>query len=182
MSNSKRVKIEDCRRYLMGYRPSPLLCDFEILWLQVIEEIASLQVFHDDIYEVRILKHVVKTNNIGMLTHFKNLNFSFQKLHVFQGKVFFLNNFYSYVLARLFVWCSFHQTILAFSKRFFKVIEIMQVCISNSFFYFIYPLVSLLLSFEVINSTFVWKDKHKGPYNDTIILFFFSLTFNEYSC
>lgn len=114
-----------------------------------------------------------------MLTHFKHLNFSFQKFHVFQGKVLFLNNFDCYVLARLFVLSTFDQTILAFSKRFFKVIEIMQVCISDGFLYFLYPFISLFLSFQIINSTFVRKDKHKWPYNSSIILFLFSLAFYE---
>ena len=61
----------------MSYGSCPLLCNLEIFGLQVVEEVASLQVFHDNVNEIRVLKDIVKTNDIckGILPPTSQLSF-----------------------------------------------------------------------------------------------------------
>lgn len=83
----------------MCYGPRPLLGDLEVLGLQIVEEITALEVFHHDVNEVRVLEHVIKSDDIGMLAHFEHLDFSLEQFHILERKVFLLDDLNSDFLA-----------------------------------------------------------------------------------
>lgn len=93
MSYAKRVQVVNRSSDLMCNNLCSILSDFEISALQIIKEITSFEIFHHNIDVVRVLKNIIKANDIWMLTNFKNFNFSFKKFNIFKTKFFFLDNF-----------------------------------------------------------------------------------------
>jgi len=85
MSNTKGMKVKDGSGYLMRDLSGSLLSDFEVLALEVGEEVSSLEVLHDDVYVVRILKDIVESDDVGMLAHFQYFYLSFKQLKILEG-------------------------------------------------------------------------------------------------
>ena len=48
----------------------------ELAFLHVCEEVSSAQILHHDVYVVFILEDIEESNDIGVLTHFENFNFT----------------------------------------------------------------------------------------------------------
>lgn len=161
MWNTERVQVVNSRSYLMRELLCPRLWNFKAPWLEISEKISALQIFHDNIHILAVFKYVIKPYNIRMLANLKHLNLSFKHFNIFKWQLLLLYYLDGDLLAWLFVLCLFDDTVFALSKRVFKVIKIMDVCVADSFFYFIDPLVSLLLSFKVINSSFIWENEHE---------------------
>jgi hypothetical protein len=61
----------------MGNRFRSLFRNFEVLGLEIVEEIATLQVLHYYIDVIRVFKNIIKSDNIWMLAYLQDLNFSF---------------------------------------------------------------------------------------------------------
>ena len=75
------------------FLPGSLFSDFEVLGLEVVEEITSLEVLHDDVNVVRILKNIVESDDVWMLAHFQYFNFSFEQFEILEGQLFLFDNF-----------------------------------------------------------------------------------------
>ena len=67
----------------MCYNFASFFRNFEILRLEIIEEIPSLEVLHDNIDIIRVFKDIIEPNNIGMLAYLEHFNFSLQQFNVF---------------------------------------------------------------------------------------------------
>lgn len=77
VSYSERVQIEDGRGDLMSNGFSSLLGNLEVLRLEIVEEIATFQVLHYYVNVIRVLKNIVKSDDIRMLAYFQDFYFSF---------------------------------------------------------------------------------------------------------
>jgi len=76
-----------------------ILRDLEVLSLKVREEISSLEILHDDVDVVRVLKHIIESNDIRMLADLEYLNFSLEKLDILKRQLFLLDDLDSDFLA-----------------------------------------------------------------------------------
>jgi len=79
------------------------------------------------------------------------------------------------------VKASFDESIFTFAKVLLELVEIMQVCVSNSLLNFVNPLISFFFGLKIINSPLVWKDKHEWEHHRSVVHELFLLTFDEYS-
>ena len=61
----------------MGDRAGSILVNSEALGVEVGEEVTTTEHFHHDVDIILVLKHIKELDNIGMLAHFQNLDFSF---------------------------------------------------------------------------------------------------------
>lgn len=181
MSYAKRVQVVNRSSNLMCNNLCSILSDFEIPALQIIKEITSFEIFHHNIDVVRVLKNIIKANDIWMLTNFKNFNFSFKKFNIFKTKFFFLDNFNRNFPAWLLMKCSLYEAILSFSQTLFKVIEIMKISISNCLLNLLDPLISLIFGLKVIYSTLIWENEHERVHDSLILHHFFHFTLNKYT-
>ena len=77
MGYSERMEVVNGCGYLMCYCAGSIFGYLEVLGFEIVEEIAALEILHDDIDEVRILKHVIKPDYIWVLADFEHFNFSF---------------------------------------------------------------------------------------------------------
>jgi len=77
MGNTEGMQVENGGCNLMSDCLCTLLGDLEVLRLEIVEEVPTLQVFHDDINVVRVLKHIKEPYNVRMLAHLEDLNFTF---------------------------------------------------------------------------------------------------------
>lgn len=82
MRYSIRVKIEERSGDLMGKLPSSLLSYLELSFFQVGKQITAIQLFHDDVDVILILKNVQQADNVRMLAHFEDLNLTSLKLNI----------------------------------------------------------------------------------------------------
>jgi hypothetical protein len=70
MGDTKGMKVIDGGGELMSDLLGSLLGDFEVLGLEVVEKVASLEVLHDNVNVVRVLEYVVESNDVWVLAHF----------------------------------------------------------------------------------------------------------------
>jgi hypothetical protein len=68
----------------MSNLSSSVLWNFELPLFQVIKEVSSLQVFHDNVDIVLVFKNVFKFNDVRVLADFQDFDFSFQQFLIFQ--------------------------------------------------------------------------------------------------
>ena len=87
------MKVIDSGGNLVCYLFGSLFSDFEVLGLEVVKEIASLEILHDYVNVVGILEHVVESDDIGMLADFQYFDLSFEELEVLEGELFLFDNF-----------------------------------------------------------------------------------------
>ena len=118
------MQIVQGRSNLHGDLLSPLLRNSEISLLHIREKIASREAFHHYIDKVLVLKNIKQPNNMWMLAHFENLDFSSLQLHILHGHVFLGHDFDSNFLTSLFVNGSFDKTKLAFSEGVFDFVKV----------------------------------------------------------
>ena len=70
------VQIFQAQCKLVGQFAYPVFAKIEIATLQVVEQIAARHVVQHYVVVVAILEKVDKVDNIGVLTHFQNLDFA----------------------------------------------------------------------------------------------------------
>lgn len=138
-----------------------LLGNFEVFGFEVREEVTTLKILHDDVDIVGVLKDIVESNDVRMLADFEHFDFSFEQLDIFKGKFFFLDDLHSYFFARFFVLSSLDEAVLTFTEGLFKLVEVVQVGVSNCLLNLVYPLVSLNQSVQVVYSPLVGEDQHE---------------------
>lgn len=88
MDNTVVVEILDTLDQLESELSGSLLCDLETSLLEVVEEILSFHVLHDNIVIFRIFEKILKLNDVGVLAHLEHLNLlsllkNFDRFHVF---------------------------------------------------------------------------------------------------
>ena len=93
MGDTKGMEVIDGGCNLMGYLPGSLFGDFEVLGLEIVEEVTTFEVLHDDVNVVRILKHIVESDDVWMLAHFQHFNLSFEQFEILEGELFLFDNF-----------------------------------------------------------------------------------------
>jgi hypothetical protein len=99
MRNTKTMQVVNSSCDLMSNLFGSILRDLEVLSLKVREEISSLEIFHDDVDVVRVLKHIIESNDIRMLADLEYLNFSLEKLDILKRQLFLLDDLDSDFLA-----------------------------------------------------------------------------------
>lgn len=65
---------------LMRYLLSSLLGDFEVLGLEVVEEVATFEILHDNVDVVGVLKNIVESDDVWMLANLQHFDLSFEQL------------------------------------------------------------------------------------------------------
>lgn len=83
MGDTERVQVEDSGCNLVSDVLCPVFGYLEVLGLQIVEEIAASEVFHDDVNVVAVFENIIESNDIWMLADFKNLDFSLEQLNIF---------------------------------------------------------------------------------------------------
>lgn len=106
--------------------------NIEITSLKVVKEVFALHVFKDDKVVVRVLKKINKLDDVWMLAHLQNLNFSsllkdLNCLHVF---LFYL--FYCYYSPSLRMSAKFDFPELSLSKTLTERVEIIKIRIPHT--------------------------------------------------
>ena len=131
------------------YRNSNLVCELldPLFWhleaseLDVVEEILTLHILKHDIIIVLILKEINESNNIWMLTHFQNVNFSSLLVYLDWFHVFLVYRFDGNFLSSFFVDSKFYQTELTLSKVLLEIIVVEKIRISRNSFESIEPVI-----------------------------------------
>ena len=80
MGDTKRMQVVNGCCHLMGDCAGALLCDNELAFVQVREEVAAVEHFHHDVDRILILEHIEELYYIGMLADFEDLDLTFEEL------------------------------------------------------------------------------------------------------
>ena len=93
MGDSEILEIEHCGGDLMADLLDFAFFKFIVFGLVIMEQRASVQVFHHNVDVLRVLKDIKESDDMGMLTYLQDLNFSFVKLEIFGIHLLFLQDF-----------------------------------------------------------------------------------------
>ena len=103
MCDTVGVKIIESGSDLMGKLFGALLGDGERALLQVAEEVTSIQLLHDNVDVVLVFEYIQEANNVWMLAHLQNLNFTPLQFNILNGHLLLGHDLDSDRLARLLV-------------------------------------------------------------------------------
>ena len=82
MGNTERVEIVESSGNLMSDGLGSAFRNAEFSLFEISEEIASGEVLHNDINIVLVFEDIQESDDIGMLTHLQNFNFSSLELYI----------------------------------------------------------------------------------------------------
>ena len=82
MSYTVRMQVVQSGSNLMGKLLGAFFRDSERTLLKIAEKITTVELFHDDVDVVLILKDIQKANNVRVLTHLEDLDLSALKLNI----------------------------------------------------------------------------------------------------
>ena len=127
MGHSVRVQVVEGCRDLMRELLRPVLSHRELPLLQVAEQVATVKLLHDDVDVVLILKDIEEANNVWMLTHFENFDFSSLKFDILHRHLPLGHDLDSHGLSALLMDSGLHKTKLTFAKRLFDLVEVEDI-------------------------------------------------------
>lgn len=104
----------------------PVLGDDELAPLEVIKQIASSQVLHDNVDVVLVFKQVEEPDDVRVLTHFEDFNLTALQLDVLHGHFFLAHDLDGHLLAGFLVNTCLDQTELAFAECLLDFVEVEQ--------------------------------------------------------
>lgn len=127
MGHSVRVQVVEGCRNLMRELLRPVLSYRELPLLQVAEQVATVKLFHDDVDVVLILKDIEEANNVWMLTHFENFDFSSLQLNILDRHLPLGHDLDSHGLSALLVDGGLHKAELALAESLLDLIEVKDI-------------------------------------------------------
>ena len=127
MSHTIRVQVVEGSSNLMGKLLSTFLTNRELSLLQVAEQVTTVKLLHDDVDVVLVLKNIEEANNVWMLTHFENFNFSPLQLDILHRHLPLGHDLDSHGLSALLVDSRLHKAELALAERLLDLIKVKDV-------------------------------------------------------
>ena len=144
MSHTVRVQVVEGSSNLMGKLLGTLLANRELSLLQVAEQITTIKLLHDDVDVVLVLKDIEEANNVWMLTHFENFNFSSLQLDILHRHLPLGHDLDSHGLSALLVDSRLHKAELALAERLLDLVEVKDVRVPDDLLDRSHPTLFLL--------------------------------------
>jgi hypothetical protein len=137
-----------------------LLWDCELSLFKVSEQISSGQVFHDDVDIVLVFKDVEQSDDVRVLAHLEDLNFSALKLYVRDCHFLLGHDLNGNTLACLLMNTLFNKAKLSLAQGVFDVIEVIQTRVTNDFLDSLDPFLFFFKSKKVVGSDLIgWENQ-----------------------
>lgn len=158
MSHTKWMEVVQSSCQLVGKSFGSLFTKLERSFLKVSEQVSTLQHFHDDVNLVLVLEDIEQTNDIWMLTHLQNLNFSFLKFNILHSHFLLGHYFYCHCFSSLLVSSWLNQTKFTLADGLFELIKVLKICVTNNLFDDVHPSFLVLLIKQVVSPWFVARE------------------------
>ena len=128
------MKVVQSSCNLVGHLFSTRFRNSEFPLFKVGKEVTTVKLLHNDIDVVLIFKNIQESDNVWVLTHFKDLNLTALKFYVLDGHLFLGHDFNCDSFARFFMNCRLDKSKFSFAKSIVYLIIIKHISISNDFF------------------------------------------------
>ena len=128
----------------MGKLLGTFLTNSELSLLQVAEQVTTVKLLHDDVDVVLVLKNIEEANNVWMLTHFENFNFSSLQLDILHRHLPLGHDLDSHGLSALLVDSGLHKAELALAERLLDLVEVKDVRVPDDLLDRSHPTLFLL--------------------------------------
>ena len=113
MGYTIRVQVVEGSGNLMRELLSSILAYDELPLLQVAEQVATVKLLHDNVDVFLVLKNIKEANDVRMLTHLENFDFSSLQLDILYRHLPFGHDLYSHGLSALLMDSGLHKAKLA---------------------------------------------------------------------
>ena len=113
MGYTIRVQVVEGSGNLMRELLSSILAYNELPLLQVAEQVATVKLLHDNVDVFLVLKNIKEANDVRMLTHLENFDFSSLQLDILHRHLPFGHDLYSHGLSALLMDSGLHKAKLA---------------------------------------------------------------------
>ena len=168
----------DLVRELLG----ALLSHSERALFQVGEEITSVELLHNDIDVVLVLKKIKKTDDMRVLAHLEDFDLTTLQLHILHGHLLFGHDLHGDGLARLLVDSGLDETEFTLAESLFDLIEVKDIGVSDDLFDGGHPTLLLGTISKVVASSLVGReDELEGVQHGGAIKLLFSLILDEHA-
>ena len=139
MGNAEILQVEQRSGDLMGQLLHFLFCELIILGFIIMEKGASVQVLHDYVDVLMVLKDVEQSDNVGVLADLEDLNLSLVQLEVFWVHFLLFQDFDGDFLPCFLVDSQLDLTELSLPNRFFDVIIVHNRVVPNRLLDLLHP-------------------------------------------
>lgn len=146
VGHTKRMQVVKSCGKLVTQCLCPFFRDFEITFFKISEQITSGQVLHHDVNVLLVLENIKQSDDVGVLTHFQDFDFSSLEFHVLNCHFLLAHDFNGDLLSSLLVVSGLDQSKLSFSECLFDFIKVKQVWVANHFLNSLDPLFFIVLS------------------------------------
>ena len=154
--------VERCGE-LMSDDFGSLFWDSELSLFKVSEKISSRKIFHNDVDIVLVFEDIKQSDDVWMLAHLQNFNFSALKLHVRDCHFLLRHDLNSNTLACFLMNTLFNKAKLSLAQGIFDVIEVIQTRVTYDFLNSFDPFLLFFKSKEVVSSDLVgWENQFEG--------------------
>ena len=176
------MQVEQSCADLMRKLLRALLTHRELALLKVSEQVSTVQLLHDDVNIVLVLKDVEQADDVGVLAHLENLYLSTLELDILHGHVLLCHDLDCDCLAGLLVDGRLHQAKLAFAKRVVYLVVVKHVCVSNHLLDSVQPFLFLFFACQIVRTGLIGrKDQFEWIQDSCAVQLLLRLVFDEHA-